>query len=239
MKLEQIERLVRVRDDGQVDAQADGPPRRRRRLTPPSSTPATPPITPLAPSTPSTSAPGADLGFPPLVVPVPSDPSTWVEDPPTLPTFATHYEHPKTINTPAKLAQEWFDGINDGPPVRSLEIFYGPGQRNGWGQPPRCSWRAAATRGDKRKFEKAFSKRHKLYKFFETHKDDRAGAIARLDLLIKRRFPDDASPSTSHIVYLRDNAGSALDEPLGAALDDPAATEAGTGGAPPAGVVHG
>ncbi|KAJ8608979.1 hypothetical protein CTAYLR_008964 [Chrysophaeum taylorii] len=110
------------------------------------------------------------FGMRPLVV---ADSSTWDEDP--LP------------NSRREVAQEYFRGVDGGPPVKELERFYGPKKRSGMGKNGKHSWRSNGTRKDNRAFEKAFSKRAVIYEVLDARGED--AGVAFLDGLIKDQFP--------------------------------------------------
>ncbi|KAJ8606745.1 hypothetical protein CTAYLR_009736 [Chrysophaeum taylorii] len=135
------------------------------------------------------------FGMRPLVV---ADSSTWDEDP--LPKFASCYQL-RPCESPQEVAQEYFRGVDGGPPVKELERFYGPKKRSGMGKNGKHSWRSNGTRKDNRAFEKAFSKRAVIYEVLDARGED--AGVAFLDGLIKDQFPHSRKSESSHLVWLQ------------------------------------
>ncbi|KAJ8601182.1 hypothetical protein CTAYLR_009915 [Chrysophaeum taylorii] len=157
---------------------------------------AEPPATP--PRRPATEDMAEDelmFGIRPLVV---ADSSTWDEDP--LPKFASCYNL-RPCESPQDVAQEYFRGVDGGPPVKELERFYGPKKRSGMGKDGKHSWRSNGTRKDERAFEKAFSRRAVIYEVLETKGE--VDGVAFLNSLIKDQFPNSRKPERSHLLWLQ------------------------------------
>lgn len=145
-----------------------------------------------------------------LAAAVASDPATWPAVPATgsLPQFATGFEF-RNLPTLAALSDEWTRGSlgvgggDRGPPVKHLELHYGPSARNGKGTG--ASYRSKHTRNGSQRVDNAYNKRKAFYQIVDSQG---SAGVALLQVELEGNFGGAAAvaaaPSWSQVSWLLD-----------------------------------
>ena len=145
-----------------------------------------------------------------LAAAVASDPITWPAVPATglLPYFATAFEF-RNVLTLEALSVEWtlgslgVGGGDRGPPVKHLELHYGPSARNGKGTG--ASYRSKHLRGGSQRVDNAYNKRKVFYQIVDSQG---SAGVALLQVELEGNFGGAAAvvaaPSWSQVSWILD-----------------------------------
>lgn len=127
------------------------------------------------------------------------DPETWPQNPVDIPQFVASIQPARNYRTVQELADEYFRGTAQRPPLRDVDRLYGQARGKG------LSWRSAKYQGN-RAFNTDFAKRLVVWEYLDNYGENREVGIRKLQDDVDRHFKhtDPESRSWSDLVWLMD-----------------------------------